>query len=57
MKATKYRIVTDQYLGYECQVWRWYWPFWIQLGGINTFHTIERAEHYINNNNRVVKTF
>jgi hypothetical protein len=43
---TKYRIVTDKYAGYEAQVWRWYWPFWSQIG-INTHKTIESAREYI----------
>jgi len=44
---TKYRIVTDRYLGYECQVWRWYWPFWSQMNFTNTHHSIEAAKKYI----------
>jgi hypothetical protein len=43
---TEYRIVTDEYAGYEAQVWRWYWPFWSQMG-INTHKTIEKARDYI----------
>ena len=41
----KYRIVTDNYAGYEVQSWRWWWPFWIQ-GATNTHSTIEAAEEY-----------
>jgi hypothetical protein len=46
------RIVTDLYCGYEVQVWRWWFPFWIQLG-CNTQSTIEAAEaralHWLDN--------
>jgi len=38
-----YRIVTDEYSGYEVQSWRWWWPFWVQ-GSTNTHNTIEKAE-------------
>jgi len=44
---TKYRIVSDRYLGYECQIWRWYWPFWVQMGFTNTHSSIEDAKRYI----------
>ena len=46
MKYKKYRIIRDSYLGYECQTWRVWFPFWIQ-GKTNTFKTIEEAENYI----------
>lgn len=42
----RYRIVTDVYAGFEVQAWRWWWPFWIQCGGINTRSTVEAAEDY-----------
>lgn len=44
---TKYRIVTDRYCGFECQIKRWWWPVWIPLGFTNTFFEIEEAEDYI----------
>ncbi len=40
---TKYRVVTDNYLGYEAQYKPWFLPFWQQLDGINTHPTIEKA--------------
>lgn len=52
MKIKKYRIVTDRYLGYEVQVWRIYFPFWIQLGWVNTHSSIEKAKEYINKSNK-----
>ena len=45
----KYRIVTDRYAGYECQIWVWWFPFWIQLSRTNTHSSIELAEKYIQN--------
>lgn len=42
----KIRIVTDSYGGFEVQVWRWWWPFWVQFGGINTHRSLERARLY-----------
>ena len=40
---TKYRVVTDYYLGYEAQYKPWFLPFWQQLNGTNTHSTIEEA--------------
>ena len=40
---TKYRVVTDDFLGYEAQYRLWFFPFWQQLDGINTHPTIEEA--------------
>jgi hypothetical protein len=40
----QYRIVRDTYNGYEVQVRRWWFPFWVQLGFSNTHTSIERAE-------------
>lgn len=37
----RYRIVRDNYAGFEVQVWRWWLPIWIQAGGTNT-HISER---------------
>ena len=42
----KYRIVTDNYAGYEVQIKRWWFPFYVQLDMCNTFSTIEKAEKY-----------
>lgn len=51
-----YRIVTDNYSGYEVQEWRWWWPFWVQCGRVNTHPTVERAEMYANRiSGKVVK--
>jgi hypothetical protein len=44
----RYRIVTDEYAGYEAQCWRWWWPFWTQCGPLgNTHFSVEEAENYI----------
>lgn len=47
---TCYRIVTDEYAGYEVQIKRWWMPIWFQkwkYGGVNTFRTIEDAQKWI----------
>ena len=56
----KFRIVRDTYSGYEAQIWRPWFPFWIQMStrtrGANTHSTIEAAEIFINKRkNYVVK--
>ena len=52
---TKYRIVTDAYAGYEAQVKHWYFPFWLQINGVNTNISIEQVKALIaNNRNKVV---
>lgn len=47
MFKTKYRIVTDKYIGYEAQFKRWYWPFYMQIDRVNSHLTIEAAERMI----------
>ena len=44
---TKYRIVRDNYAGYEVQERRWWLPFWRQAGFCNTHFTIDSAVEYI----------
>jgi hypothetical protein len=44
---TKYRIVRDQYMGYEVQYKCWWFPFWVEHGFTNTHKTIEEARGYI----------
>ena len=50
----KYRIVYDTYCGYECQVWRWWFPFWCEMGISNTHTDIESAKEYIKKSNQKV---
>lgn len=38
---TRYRIVTDKYLGFEAQYRYWWSPLWLQVGFSNT-HSSER---------------
>lgn len=50
---TKYRIVPDDFAGWEAQGKPWWSPFWIELGrgssfGINSHVTIEHARAFIN---------
>jgi hypothetical protein len=51
MFARRYRIVNDNYLGFEVQSRRWWWPFWIECHGSiyrsNTHSTIESARKFI----------
>lgn len=50
--SNKFRIVTDIFSGYEVQIKRWYFPFWIQCwkhGAINTFSSIEDAKQWVIN--------
>lgn len=51
MRIKKYRIVTDNYAGYEVQVWTIWFPFWVQVSyhgrGVNTFPSLDAAIHYI----------
>jgi len=49
----KYRIVRDNYCGYEVQVKKWWFPFcWFQCGGdmyddVNTHFSTEKARAHI----------
>lgn len=47
MKIIKYRIVEDLYAGYEVQIWRLWFPFWIQKNVTNTYSTLEKAKKAI----------
>ncbi len=47
---TSYRIVSDDFSGYEVQKWRWWFPFWVQEDKFcytNTFKEIEDAKQWI----------
>lgn len=47
---TKYRIVRDNYEGFEVQSKQWWMPLWIQCddgSGCNTHKTIEMARAFI----------
>lgn len=35
----EYRIVRDDYAGYEVQARRWWWPFWWQTSSPDIFST------------------
>lgn len=53
-KIIKYRIIRDNYSGFEVQKWRWYFPFWTQLNFVNTNLSIEQAIKRIENDMIVV---
>lgn len=47
--STQYRIVRDDYLGFEVQERRrflWWWTSWRQTGFSNTHSTVKHAEAY-----------
>lgn len=46
MKTKKYRVVRDDYCGYEVQTWRIWFPFWLQ-GKVNSHSSLEKAKKYI----------
>lgn len=43
----KYRIVRDNYSGYEVQHKYCWWPFWVETNTFNTHYTVEDAETFI----------
>ncbi len=47
---TKFRIRTDNYCGYEVQVWNIWWPFWRQYRTTNTHYTFEQAKRWLDVN-------
>ena len=49
LKLKKYRIVRNAYIGYKCEVWRLWFPFWCQMGLNSAHKTIEQAKDYIHN--------
>lgn len=54
IKVVRYRIVKDNYLGYECQIWRLWFPFWCEMNFCNTHDTLERAIESIEKHRKVV---
>jgi hypothetical protein len=54
IKVIRYRIVRDRYAGFECQKWRLWFPFWVQMGYTNTHPSIEKAISYIVTDRTVV---
>ena len=44
---TRYRVVPDNYAGYEVQIKRWWLPIWMQLYFINTHMPLESAKKMI----------
>lgn len=54
INVIRYRIVKDGYLGFECQKWRLWFPFWLQMGYVNTHPSIDAAISYIKNDGTVV---
>jgi hypothetical protein len=57
-----YRIVEDDFAGYQVEVWRWWFPFWVQCWGqgdvCNTHASVAEAEQFARNhtNKFVIKS-
>lgn len=43
---TRYRVVADDYLGFEAQRRLWFWPFYSQWI-INTHSSVEEAKRFV----------
>lgn len=56
----RYRIVTDEYLGYEVQTKKWWFIGWYQCWNngnmTNTFRRVEDAEDFVENRKTKGKT-
>jgi hypothetical protein len=50
MRVKRYRIVTDNYLGFKEQVWSLWFPFYVHMIGSYTFYTADDAESFIKKN-------
>lgn len=44
--VTRYRIVRDNYAGFEVRIKPWWSLVWYEKGGSNTFSTVEKARDY-----------
>tara|TARA_R110000782_G_scaffold102995_2_gene190420 strand:+ start:40 stop:252 length:213 start_codon:yes stop_codon:yes gene_type:complete len=56
---TKYRIISDEFAGYECQ-FRYFWmPFYLQMNfpSCNTHFTLHEAKNFIENGSVEKKKF
>lgn len=47
MFRTYYRVYRDSYAGYEVRAWRWWWPFWVQVGFSNTHDSEQKAVEWL----------
>lgn len=43
---TKYRIVSDNYQGFEAQFRYWWW-FWMAIGGLNSRPSLEGSKKLV----------
>ncbi|KAA6438830.1 hypothetical protein FEM33_15535 [Dyadobacter flavalbus] len=44
----KYRVVEDEFNGFEAQVKYWFYPFqWFEINGNNSSRSLERAKKII----------
>ena len=47
---SKFRIITDNFNGFEVQIKRWWFPFWVQCNYydlVNSFSSIKEAKDWI----------
>lgn len=49
MKYKKYRVIRDNFSGYEAQVRYWFFPFWLECFGTNTTSSLEGSKKVIEN--------
>lgn len=47
MKITKYRIVKADWSGYEVQVWRLWFPFWVQTAFNSAYDNLDSAKRCV----------
>lgn len=43
---SEYRIVADNYCGYEVQIRRWWFPIWVEADFCNSHSTVASAEKW-----------
>lgn len=57
MFKNKYKIVRDDFCGYEVRIKRWWLPLWYQAGWTNTHSSVEKAREYAKSHsqNHIVK--
>ena len=57
MFKTKYRVITDNYNGFQSIKKVWFWPFWFRVIGSTTVTTKEEAKKAIDNDGVVIGNF
>lgn len=52
----RYKIIQDSKGFYEAKVWRWWWPFWVDVEWITVYIYYNSAQKAIYNHKRKSKT-